>query len=81
MKVIDRIKNAIIDDDFFISIYKNHIYVINYDDIIDFGDNKIKLRINENIFFIYGRDFKLIRKNNKELDITGFFSKMETNNE
>ena len=81
MKVIDRIKNAIIDDDFFISIYKNHIYIINYDDIIDFSDNKIKLRIKENIFSIYGRGFKLIRKNTRELDITGFFSKMEMNNE
>lgn len=70
-----------IDHEFFISVYKNHIYLINYQNIIDFSDAKAKFKINNCILTIYGREFKLVRKTNNEIDISGYFSKMELNNE
>lgn len=81
MKVIDRIKNTINDNDFFVGIYKDHIYIVNYQNILDFNNERIKLCINENNFSIYGKGFKLVRKTNIEIDIQGYFSKMEFNNE
>ena len=60
MKIIDRIKNSVVDDDFFLGIYKDHIYIVNYQSINDFSDKKVKLKINDSFMNIFGREFKLV---------------------
>ena len=81
MKAIERFKNNFINNDYFISIYKNHIYIINYINIIDFKSNKIIIRFNEFKLLIKGINFKIVRKNNIELEIIGNFNSMEIVNE
>lgn len=81
MKVIDRLKNHFINEEFFISFYKNHIYIINYQNVLDFADKKIKIEFNNFNLQIIGYNFKLLRKNDLELDITGTFNKMEIIND
>lgn len=77
MKAIDRLKYGFRSKEYFISIYPDHIYVINYKDIIDFTGNNIILEFNDFKLKIKGLDFKIIRKNNCEIDILGFFNSME----
>ena len=43
MKVIDRIKYGFYNKDYFVSVYPNHIYIINYKSIIDFSSEIVKL--------------------------------------
>ena len=81
MKVIDRLKYGFYNKDYFVSIYPNHIYIINYKSIIDFSNEIVKLSFLNFKLVIKGKDFKIIRKNKDELDITGLFSSMEIINE
>lgn len=81
MKIIDRIKNSVVDDDFFLGIYKDHIYIVNYQSISDFSDKKVKLKIKDSFMNIFGREFKLVRKTKSEIDINGYFSKLELSDE
>ena len=81
MKTIDRLKNYFFDKDYFISIYKNHIYIINYLEVLDFNNNKIKIRFEKFILLINGIDFKITRKNKYEIELKGNISKLEIIND
>lgn len=81
MKVIDRLKEGFYNSDFYISVYPRHIYIINYIEIIDFSNTKLKIRFTDFILLVKGLDFKIKRKNKYELDIEGNFSSMELLNE
>ena len=81
MKVIDRLKYGFYNKDYYISVYPNHIYIINYTSIVDFTSELIKVSFSNFILAIKGANFKIIRKNSSELDINGFFNSMEIINE
>ncbi len=67
MKTIDRLKNYFICDEYFIALYKNHIYVINYIDILDFNETTIKIKFKEFIVLISGANFKITFSNNSKI--------------
>lgn len=77
MKIIDRLKSNFIKEEYSISFYKNHIYILNYEDILDFSDKQIKIQFCNFTLIISGCNFKLVRKNDIELDIAGTFNKTE----
>ena len=81
MKVIDRLKEGFYKSDYYISVYPNHIYIINYKDIIDFSSSIVKLKFSDFMICIKGMNFKIIRKTNSEIDIKGLFSSVELLNE
>ncbi|MBO4601069.1 MAG: YabP/YqfC family sporulation protein [Bacilli bacterium] len=81
MKIVDRFKEQFLNKNYYISFYSNHIYVINYKNIISFSDSIIKVEFNDFNILIKGRNFYITRKNDKELDIEGIFSSMEIINE
>ena len=81
MKTIDRLKNYFICDEYFIGLYKNHIYIINYIDILDFNETTIKIKFKEFIILISGANFKITRKNNYEIELYGLINKLEIINE
>lgn len=81
MKIYERLKNNYFNKEYYISFNNNDIYIINYKKIIIFESNLIKIKFNNFDLKITGKDFKLSRKTNLELEIKGSFSKMEIINE
>ena len=81
MKTIDRLKECFFNHDYYISIYPNHIYIVNYIEILDFANTLIKLRFNSFSLLIKGLDFKITRKTKNEIDVCGLFSSMELLND
>lgn len=78
LKIIDRLKESFIKEKHtFIAFYDNHIYIVNYDKILEFSNEYMKVRLDKSIFIFYGNNLKIIRKSNIELDIYGTFISME----
>lgn len=69
------IKNAIInflyDNNYFISFFKDSIYIYNYERIINLSENKITLKIENFTIDIIGNNLKITQMNNIELLIEG----------
>ena len=77
MKIIDRLKNGYRNKSYFISAYDNSIYLINYKEILNISDTTIMVRFNNFKLLIKGKDFRIIRKSNTDLEIKGIVSNME----
>ena len=77
MKIIDRLKNGYRNKSYFISAYDNSIYLINYKEILNISDTTIMVRFNNFKLLIKGKDFRIIRKSNIDLEIKGIVSNME----
>lgn len=81
MKTIERLKERFYSKDYYISFFPDHIYIINYKEVLDFSNTKIYLKFSNFNLKVYGNNFKIIRKTNYEIDIKGFFNKVELVNE
>lgn len=81
MKIYDRLKRSFINKDYYISFSKNYIYLINYKNIISFTSNLMKIQFSNFILVINGCDFRITRKTNIEIEISGKLSNMEIQNE
>jgi len=77
MKIIDRLKNGYRNKSYFISVYDNSVYLINYKEILNISDTTIMVRFNNFKLLIKGKDFRIIRKSNTDLEINGLVSNME----
>ena len=77
MKIIDRLKNGYHNKSYFISAYDNSVYLINYKEILNISDTTIMVRFNNFKLIIKGKDFRIIRKSNIDLEIKGIVSNME----
>ncbi|MBR5662572.1 MAG: YabP/YqfC family sporulation protein [Bacilli bacterium] len=77
MKVYDRLKSCFINKDYCISLSNNYIYIINYKEILEIDDKKIIVSFDNFSIVITGYNFKIKRKLNIEIEISGQFSKVE----
>ena len=81
MKIYERLKDSFLDKEYFISTTNNYIYILNYDNIELFKDDKIIIKFKKFNLLLLGRKFIITRKNKNELEIKGTLSKMEIINE
>lgn len=81
MKIYERLKQGFIDKDYYISFSNNYIYLLNYKEIVSFESKRIIVKFTNFRLFINGYDFKIKRKTNVEVEITGQFANMEIENE
>lgn len=77
MKVYDRLKSYFINKDYYISFSKDYIYILNYKEIQEINDKKIIIKFDNFSIIINGYNFKIKRKLDIEIEISGQFSKME----
>ena len=80
MKLIERIKNKF-SEGYFISVYENNIYVLNYQKIIKFNSEEILIKFDNKKVHIKGNNFTMFRKNEFEFELSGIINKMEFINE
>ena len=81
MKIIDRLKNSYKDKDYYISVYNDGIYIMNYESIKLVNNNLVEVLFKKFIVIIKGSDLKIKRKDKFDLELSGNFSSMEINSE
>ena len=82
MKIYERLKNYYLNNkEYYIAFSNNYIYIINYKKIIRFDEKIIEVLFDNFKIIISGFSFKIKRKSNIELEITGKFLSMESLNE
>lgn len=74
MNIKYALENFLYDKDFFISIYSDHVYVYNYDEIEILTNDKIVLKINNFKVNVIGSNLKIEKLNKKELLIEGIIN-------
>ena len=70
MNIYNNIKNFICDNNNFICILDNKIYLYNVISIEEISDNKLIVIFNNKKVIINGTSIKLIRSENRELELT-----------
>ena len=75
--MLEIFKNYLHNEDYYIILYSNYIYIYNYIDIIKFKDNYISLKLKKLKINIYGKDLLIIKLEQKEIMIKGYINNME----
>ena len=78
MKLFNKIRTCIGEDDFRIIIFKDNINIINYDTIIDISNNRIIIKKDKNLL-IEGKNLELNKILCNELLIKGDISRITFN--
>ena len=75
--MLEIFKNYLKEENYYVILYSNYIYIYNYLDIIKFTDTYISLRLKSLILNIYGIDLLIIKLERDELLIKGVINKVE----
>lgn len=75
--MLEIFKSYLKEEDYYIILYSNYIYVYKYMDIIKFTDTYISLKLKKLILNIYGIDLLIIKLESDELLIKGIINKVE----
>ena len=75
--MLEIFRNYLCNEDYYIIIYSNFIYVFNYFDIIKVTDTFISLKLNKLIINIRGKDLLITRLEKKEILIKGIIDNLE----
>lgn len=79
--MFDIFKNYLRNEEYYVIIYSNYIYIYNYIEIKKFTDKFISLELNNLRVNIYGNDLLITKMEKKELLIKGNILKVEKNYE
>lgn len=74
LNIFENLKTFLYDQNYFISIYDNNIYVNNYKDILNFTSKLISLKFANFNLEINGENLKIINMQEGELVIRGIFN-------
>lgn len=77
MKLINNLRNYILEDNFKLVFINNKINIVNYISVIHFDSDLIKIKYNDGIVSIKGSNLIISRLLNDELLIEGIISNIE----
>ncbi|MDD2238301.1 MAG: YabP/YqfC family sporulation protein [Bacilli bacterium] len=69
--MLEVINNALNNNDFYICLYNNNVYIYNYQEIISFNNDLIKIRLKDKIIKIKGSKMLIEKMHLHELLIRG----------
>ena len=79
MNIYNNIRNFICDNNNFICVLDNKIYLYNIISIDEISDTKLVVLFNNKKVILNGNNIKLIRSENKELELTGVIERIIIN--
>ena len=79
MGIMNKLDRYLEDKNYQIIIKENQIYIINYEELIDFSTNKIWLRCNNKIINIEGKNLIISKMLDEEILITGIIYNVRIN--
>lgn len=71
MRLINPVRNFLIDKSYYIDIYENHIHVFHYIDILVLKSGEIRLQMDGFQIVLSGTNFSVKRLENQEILIFG----------
>ncbi len=74
MRILNRVENYLLDNEYKIIIKNNQLNVVNYDEIIDFSLVKITIRIKQKIIIIEGNNLIISKMIDDEVLVSGNIS-------
>ena len=75
--MINKIRNYIMDKEFRLTLFKDKLYVINYNKIISLENTNIAFKIDKGKIIIKGNDLVLKKLLDKEILVKGKISSIE----
>ena len=79
MNIYNNIRNFICDNNNFICILDNKIYLYNIISIEEISNTKLVVLFNNKKVIVNGNDIKLLRSENRELELTGVIERIIIN--
>ena len=77
---MNKITEYISDNNYKIQIYKEYIYIYNYNKIISFSSNNIEININNTIYKFSGINLYIKKLTNDEILLSGNFKNIKVGN-
>ena len=71
MNIRENIKNFLYDQNYYIGIFENNIYIFNYNALPKFNDREISVKMDNFKVNITGKNLKITKMEEKELLING----------
>lgn len=71
MRIINNLKNFLLDQDYYIDIFNNCLHVYYYESLIHLSDKLIKLKLKEFKLEIEGNNLSISSMDNHEILIKG----------
>ncbi len=75
--MLEKIKKYIVDDEFRLIFFNNHIYVTSFEKILELNNENITIRSKNNLFVIKGSNLSLRRLLEKEILVSGIVKSIE----
>ena len=75
--MLDIIKHYLKNEDYFISLYKNCVYLYKYLEIVKFTDKLISVKFNKFIINIHGDNLSIKRMERYEMLVSGNIMRVE----
>ena len=72
--MLDILNSALRGNDYYICLYKNNIYIYNYEEIINFNSDYILVKISNLNIKIKGSNLHILKMENHELLIRGLIN-------
>lgn len=79
MRMIDKLNNYLVDNEYKIIIKENQVNIINYDEIIDFTLEKISVRYKQKKITIEGKNLFISKMVEDEVLINGSITTIRIN--
>ena len=70
-KIVNNIKSFLYDQEYFINIYENVVYVFNYLDLLSFSDKEVNLKMANFNIKIQGENLIIVKMMEKEILVKG----------
>ena len=71
MKIINNLKDFLMDQEYYIDIFNDKLHAYNYIKLLKLNDSLVKLQFEKFILNIQGSNIKIVEMNNIELLISG----------
>jgi len=75
--MLRNIVECIKDDELKINVYKDKVNIINYDEVIDFSDDKITMKAKNTLILVLGEQLIISKLFDNEILILGKISSVE----
>lgn len=77
MKIIQKMRSYLLDDELMINIYNDKVHLVNYQSIIHFDSNSVMIKCDKNNVVIKGHNLVVSKLMNNEVLVSGTIKELE----
>ncbi len=77
MRLVNKVRNFLVDQEYYIDIYDNKIHIFHYIDILKLEDEEIILALEHFKLILTGANFRVSRLENQEIMISGILENLK----